>query len=444
MASYSAALAPLGFRPPPKLGKPTEEAIARYYRATRDYTEPQIPQEKELAEYVTLPASIPASSAAANWPAYCSQTLELTNKRANALFGEWAYRNKALEVEAERFKAESYALEVDVRKLEKRAKTYQSDYVDLEGIWPAEVLRVLYQAVEVNALGEPLAADSPLTVRRYFRTPTGRIVATRFNSWNDLASGQSGQGALNLIMALSGYDLDEASVFLLGAYSGEEVTKCLAARLAVTTDEAALAALETPFELPLTSEATWPKAREFLVSEYGLPTDLLEAAHQDRRILSSSLGAIIFNGDEDSGLSFMFPKANGGKLPYIESALATNWPWTLKGPEEPVYLTDHPLEALSLKALFPLNPVMAIGQFIPLSNVVESLNGQSSVIAARKGRRGRALIRRLAPLKLAALKPIQPINSETWNEVYRLSQSSANPVRTLFKKCRSYLLSSRP
>jgi hypothetical protein len=140
------------------------------------------------------------------------------------------------------------------------------------------------------------------------------------------------------------------------------------------------------------------------MEEFKFPAKVLDEAHETGRLLTNHIGLMIFPCDNDAGMFYMFPQTAIGKLPEVGHPWGDCPPFVLKGSGGAVYLTDHPLEALALKSLYPESSIIAVGENSTAESVRPYVTGQEAKVAVRPKRRGHRLARQLKELDLPIFK----------------------------------------
>jgi hypothetical protein len=143
----------------------------------------------------------------------------------------------------------------------------------------------------------------------------------------------------------------------------------------------------------------------------------VDAAHADGDVFTNALGLLVFRRQGDAGMFVMFPQLFLDDLPHVIRPLPESPPFVLKGAGKAI-LTDHPIEALALKALYPQNVVMAIGELSPPEAVLSRLKCLDAEVAGWPMKSGHRLARQFAPLKLPK-KNIKGANS--WADYWRMN-----------------------
>jgi hypothetical protein len=436
LGAYGQALRHLGLAVPNYRNKPSAKQIESYYQVTEDLegAEGSIMAEN-LEELVKIPENPPRSSSKEDWDDYLGQTRELTMTNAQGLLTRWGFLDRALQVRLARDKNEVLEVEAKLVSSRQGLRARQGLAEPVMGVWPSEALSVIYKAKLVaNLSGSSVNPDLGPPLRGVYQARNGTRIEVNNFHWRILGPSEAreasfgqpaqagqveprleGRGTVSLLQGLSTLAESEAVRALLTCFPYKLVKRSLAYHEAVKTENELASALSQPFELPEISEVAWPKARGYLFKEARLPENLVDSAHEERRIICNHLGLIIFNCVADSGMFLMFPRKikEPGQLPFVEDPLPESQPWLLRGEGEPLYVTDHPLEALSLKSLYPDSPVLALGARTPADSLSPYLGERKAVVAVRPGYQGRQLARRLKEFNLEIRKVPQ---GRTWLE----------------------------
>ena len=220
-------------------------------------------------------------------------------------------------------------------------------------------------------------------------------------------------------MYLSGYSQDhyqQAVRDLAEVFGDKDIASTLAGHLVETAPREAKIIAHQKFDMPQPCERTWPGVFGYLTMKLKLPTTFIEAAHNQGLIFSDSRGNCVFVRDNESGLF----KIGTGNKPFRQSLGKGGEPFVMPGTDSKAYVTESPLEALSLKLMHPDSTVLATGDFMTTEKLKPYLEEKELVLAMGQGKIGKEMTRYLKEYFPKA-KRIQPGQSASWNE-YRLLQ----------------------
>jgi hypothetical protein len=258
------------------------------------------------------------------------------------------------------------ALKTENSRLLAERQALKAEADRLRGTDLAEVLQRLYGAQE--------AADS----RPGYRTRKFEIegcpstIAITGELWMDNATGKGGKGAINLVMHLEGYGQDgyqKAVRLLADQFGAEQAGKDIGRRSALESGTAIQTIQQQqPIPLPTPQPATWPRARAYLVNKRRIPAELVDQLHEQGLIYSDERANLVFKQDDDTGCfkRGSYDPENGP--PFKQTLGRGGKPFVLAG-QRALYVTEGPIDALALKALYPESTVIATGGNCPLERL---------------------------------------------------------------------------
>jgi hypothetical protein len=418
LKKYGRAMAHLGLiAPKPPIRPPVD--VGRYYKANNSPESPKPIEERELKKFVRLPDWTPERGSSESYKKYESEAIALTLENAVDLLKEYDFHFMATSAELERRKHVKYLYRKNATLFSEKVKKLYPLVEPFLGVTAASALVFFLKAT--------LVSDDPKDQDYYvppdkglYRLKDGRLIEVDCFDWREPATGLSGTGAINLIESLSEYDERGAIVGLLGYFTVKETMASLAYHEAFAPKDRTTEILGAPFELPKTMESTWPPVRAYLMDEFKLPAKVLDEAHETGRLLTNHIGLMIFPCDRDAGMFYMFRQKMLDKLPEVGSPWGDCPPFVLKGSGGPIYLTDHPLEALALKSLYPESSIIAVGDKSTAESVRPYVTGQKAILAVRPKPHGHRLARQLKELNLPIYKvPSGQSFTEYWRNEAR-------------------------
>ncbi|MDR1607373.1 MAG: hypothetical protein LBT38_03085 [Deltaproteobacteria bacterium] len=411
--------------------KPTAKQIASYYQVTCSRKDWLPATRLELESWIKTPELSLKDYSDAGVKRYLNEARALTFEKAEVNWAEKKFAFRALEIERERVKVELIYSKNKLISFEKKSNKYLEWGQPNTGIEPAVVLSVIYKAKLVKDYSGQMTEDKPspyYSSQGVYLLKDGTQISVDDYEWQDLDRNIKGVGVFSLIKFLSNYDEQQTFIYLLGHFSVEETQSTLGQHYSLEAPAKVAEMLKTPFELPETTEATWPTIRTYFLKEFKFPEKLVDEIHASRKLLTTERNMIVFNCDEESGAVFMFRQKFNGQPPTVLPSLPDSRPWSLTGPGSPLYLTDNPVEAMSLKALYPDNPVIVFGERAQLALLKPYLTDQKAVIASRSKKS--ALSRRLKELELSKLKPPMSLSwTEFWLKTLKPNHASSNGLK---------------
>jgi hypothetical protein len=277
-----------------------------------------------------------------------------------------ARRHQAQAAQAEALAQEIAALKTENSRLLAERQALKAEANRLRGTDLAQVLQRMYGAHE--------AADS----RHGYRTRKFEIeghpsnIAVTGELWTDNTTGQGGKGAINLVMHLEGYGQDgyqKAVRLLADQFGAEQAGRDIGRRSALESGTAIQTIQQQqPIPLPTPQPATWLRARAYLVNKRRIPAELVEQLHEQGLIYADERANLVFKRDDDTGCfkRGSYDPENGP--PFKQTLGRGGKPFVLAG-QRALYVTEGPIDALALKALYPESTVIATGGNCPLERL---------------------------------------------------------------------------
>jgi hypothetical protein len=429
LRQYGQAVESLGLNLKPKKSNPTSDEIAKYYRTTQDATACRALTTDELKQFVCCPKDLPTDNSLASLNRYALDSILMSFEKARPYLEDLDFQRRALTIERERIKNQVYDHKKYVITQAKATAGRNSQTTSFLGPPPGQVLSLIFKAkIEPDPASPKNALVPPF--KTYRLLDGSQIFVNGEDFWelaepdSESSSGpkkpKSGSGALSLIMALTGLDLEMAQAHLEKFFSLGQTLAAVRYHLALTAKDYLKADKNVAFEPIPTTEETWPKVKRYLEIVFSLPASVLNKAHATETLLSTQKSLIVFRRASKLGDFFIWPQPLTENPPEFIDLTPLSDPLIFEGPSSPIFLTDHPLEGLALKAFFPQCPVMVVSPELPAAKVSSILAGRPALIATRVGRQGRLLGRSLKNLNLQELKA--PLG-DFWLAFWRQSQT---------------------
>lgn len=227
------------------------------------------------------------------------------------------------------------------------------------------------------------AQDSkPNYSSRKFKLPNRESdIAVTDNLWIDNLTGKGGRGPINLVMHLEGFNQTQfpQAKAIVDALSGHIATHTQYTTRPMGSTPANLPADKTPIiEKVEPSLAKWPQVRSYLVEKRKIPEQLVDLAYASGKVFADTRGNVVFAREDDSGYfkrssvsNFKQTIGQGGK------------PFYIKGSDGKLFVTEAPIDALTIKALNPSSAVIATGgNATPLENIRSHVDKAKTVYLA--------------------------------------------------------------
>lgn len=295
-----------------------------------------------------------------------------------------AEENKALRDDLDKIRGISKALKLENSLLKNNLRD-QSEKLRQTNL--ADVLMHMYGATEA-------AGSRPVYASRKFELPgRGSSIAITSDKWIDNLSGEGGRGAINLVMYLENFGQErfKDAVRLLGEIFGTgrlavDVVSHAAAGAAPLVDEL----MQKPPPLPEPQENTWSRAKRYLIDVRKIPDQLVYWAHKRGIIYSDERANLVFVRDDKNGCfkrgSYdpTTKNADGTRKAAFKQTLGKDGkPFLLHGTDGDLYITEGPIDALSLKSMFPDSTVMATGGNFRIEALTPYLDKANCILLAQ-------------------------------------------------------------
>lgn len=408
---YAKAVAHLGIQRGLEGSRAKHKEVSTFYALTQSGSAPELPEPGKV-ELPEMPGKL-AHISDARLHDYALATADNAAKAqrelAEPVVQTLARENAMLKKQSEDLRRANSALsqERDLLQIE-------ADKV--RGIDPCEVLTRMYG-------GQECPDSKPHYKSRKFELPDGAKIGVTGSLWVDNSTGRGGKGAINLTMYLSGYgqkDFKRAVRDLAEALGERETAMCLAADMARQAPRRAFKITEEvvrePFRMPEAVERTWQRARHYLCEVRKIPARIVDWAHEKGLVFSDGRANCVFALDKESGVF----KRGTGDRPFKQTLGQGGLPFVLPGADDKVFVTEAPIDALSLKALVPESTILATGGNMPPERLKLYLEGKSVLLAQDNDAAGDDQARRIAR-EVPTAKRFLPKEGKDWNEFLRLN-----------------------
>ena len=421
---YAKAVEPLGLERGLQGSRAKHQEVAKFYAVTQGKEHPPVSRAKSVDipqlpgkmerlsdETLTRFAQKVAASAITAQQAESLPTLQ-------ALTGE----NALLKRQHDELRRSNAALCRERDSLKKEAD-------QLRGLDLPEVLTELYGARETQ--------DSKPTYKtRKFELADGGKLAVTGDLWIDNLTGKGGKGAINMVMHLSGYGQsgykqairELAEVFGPGG-AQKAVTRHISDSLPHQAKVITEQAIKEPLQLPPPCPETWHRVRGYLTGERKLPERLVDAAHARGLVYSDRRGNCVFPCDKESGA---FIRGTGTQ-PFKRTMGQGHLPYSLRGTDNKVIVTESAIDALTLKTMHPTSVIIATGGNMPLERLKPYLAGKEIYLAHDKDKGGEIQAARIREQYPDAQR-LTPPQGKDWNAYLQIKmrpQPEREPVRRL-------------
>jgi len=374
---YAQAVAHLGLTRGRPGSKAQHQDVAQYYTATQNLNHtptPALPAKAEIE--VPEPPGAMARLKDKNLTDYARETatkaVEEQAAKLAPLLKTLTERNDLLMAEVNRLREMEERLKADNALISRENAAFKAEAKKLRDLPLDMVLTKMFGATETR--------DSLPHARR-LEMPGGGIIICKGNEWLELPHGKQGKGAINLVMHLSGYGQEhyqQAVRDMAKVFSDQEITASLAHHLAGTVNQTFSTMMRGHFQMPPSSDIHWPEVRDFLLDQLQLPAPLIDKAHENGLIYSDRRKNCVFSSDQDSGALIV----NFRCKPFARSLGDDSALYVLPGSDKALYITDSPVEALSLKAMHPESTVIAIGSELDRDKLKPHLEGRARIFLA--------------------------------------------------------------
>jgi hypothetical protein len=284
---------------------------------------------------------------------------------ANRKAHELAEKNQAQAADAKlkekqvrQLKAENSKLGA---KLEQSREDLKSLTAELRGLELVDVLQRVYGATED-------AASKPTHKTRKFRLPRrSGTVAVTGELWADNATGDGGKGPINLVMQIEGWGQDrfkDAVRLLAEHFKPGDVAAAVGRRVAAQAVAQVEAAKAGPLpEVDLTHvQATWPRVRRYLTEVRRIPAALVDQVQAAGLLRSDARANAVFLREAGGGCFKRGSYDPTDRPAFKQTQGLGRTPMVLAGaPGADVWICEAPIDALSIRSIWPKATVIATG-----------------------------------------------------------------------------------
>ncbi|MDR2460612.1 MAG: hypothetical protein LBE38_07505 [Deltaproteobacteria bacterium] len=269
--------------------------------------------------------------------------------------------------------------EKNLARLESHCEKFKKEADNIRDLDLTELLTKLYFASETGKNGEG---------ERELLLPDGRIITVSQDSWKDTQNNSEGQGAINLVKYLSGYDGSEISKILF-ELSLHFDTFCIARaysrHLSFSVDEEYQKILKEPFDSPLVVEKNWVETKNLVSMATYIPSDFLQALFEIGKIsCDNKKRLILLSGKQrDSVFVAEFSGAKNDYTIYEPNQDAS--PFFIRRNVKKVVILNDPIESLQYLSYDLENTVIVVGKNTKLEKILPFLGGKSVEINCHKG-----------------------------------------------------------
>ena len=403
---YAEAMSILGLTRGREGSQAKHQEVAEYYAVTQN-VEHTPPPKLPAVDNITLPEppGAMARMKTDNLIEYGRDCADQVLAAVSPITDAIIKRSDKLAAENLRLNSENESLKEANAKLNRQKAAFKAEADRMRELPLNQVLAEMFGAVET-------ADSKPHHKRRTFMLPDGAAATFSGQQWE--LGKSKGRGAINLVMALSGYDQNmyrQAVRDMAEVFGERETLPALAVHLAESAPRELPGIIKEPIQTPKPFEYSWPKVREFLIERMKLPSVLVDQMHDDGLIFSDRRYNCVFRRDGDSGLF----KIGTGDRPFSQSLGKDGNPFVIPGSDNKVYITDSPLEAISLKLMRPDSAVLATGGFMQADKLKPYLDQKETILALGQTEIGKEMALYLSE-HLPKAKQIQPNQGRSWNE----------------------------
>jgi hypothetical protein len=407
---YAKAVAPLGIQRGLEGSRAKHQEVAKFYALTQGGSAPEVP----ALSGVDLP-EMPGKLVRISDSKLQDYAIATAETAAKAQRGMAAPVVQALARENAMLKKQSEDLRRANSALTQERDTLRFEADKVRGVDPCEVLKRMFG-------GQECPDSKPNYKSRKFELPDGAKIGVTGALWVDNSTGKGGKGAINLVMHVSGYgqaDYKQAVRDLAEVFGMGDTAKSLAADYVRYAPQRAAKMTETairePFRMPEAVERTWERARHYLCEVRKIPARIVDWAHEKGLVYSDNRGNCVFARDKGSGVF----KRGTGEQPFKQTLGQGGLPFVLPGTDSKVYVTEAPIDALSLKLVAPECSILATGGNMPVERLKPYLDGKEVLLAQDKDAAGDEQAKRIRRLYPEARR-VLPEQGKDWNEHVRL------------------------
>jgi len=409
---YAKAVAPLGIQRGLEGSRAKHQEVSKFYALTQGGNAPELPELTgvDLPEMPGILVRISDSKLQDYAIATAETAAKAQREMVAPVVQALARENAMLKKQSEDLRRANSALTQERDKLRCEADK-------VRGIDPCEVLKRLYG-------GQETPDSKPNYKSRKFELPDGATIGVTGSLWVENSIGKGGKGAINLVMYLSGYKQEDFKLAvrdLVQSFGEEDTTSDLAVQLArlapLQAAHLAKTAIQEPFRMPEAVAKTWEHVRHYLCEVRKLPAKIVDWAHEKGLVYSDHRGNCVFARDEGSGVF----KRGSGSIPFKQTLGQGGLPFVLPGTNEKAYVTEGPIDALTLKIVSPESTILATGGNMPVERLRPYLEGKEVILAHDRDDAGHDQAMRILKIYPEAKRAVTP-HGKDWNEGWQIHQ----------------------
>ena len=235
---------------------------------------------------------------------------------------------------------------------EGRLESFKADALRVRYLDLAEVLTSMYGATE--------DVDSkPSYVSRKFTLADGRKVGITGDLWVEQGN-KGGKQAINLVMHLENYvqaDFSKAVRLLTDSFGSSKVVPEITRHSIAKIERGVEEINEGPVPAPESDPERWPRVQRWLTEKRGIPLKLAERAYQRGLAYADRIGNAVFVRQ----LGGAFLRGTGDKR-FTRTIGRECGAYVVPGKTDAeCWICESPIDALSIKAVYPDAHVIATG-----------------------------------------------------------------------------------
>lgn len=311
-----------------------------------------------------------------------------------------------------------------IKDQESQIKALKTEADRLRGLPIGDVLMRLY--------GAELTHDSKEhhTTKKY-KLSDGQEVAvspakTGGEVWIVQGQSKGSKGAINLVMELDGTDYKNALKILGDAFGTTAVIREHRRELVAQAQKQVKEVLAEPRTAPPRDERRWPRVKEWLTDVRSIPAKLVDWLHAQKSIYA------------DARNNAVFPRAKGGAFvrgttpaPFHRAIGGKDCgPYIIQGNDAQVVLCEAPVDAISLKALYPNAKVIALGgNLLSPQEVKQHIRPNAAVLLGFDNDKQGEVFKSQAKALWPHAETLQiPSGIKDWNEALQAKKIAPNPI----------------
>ena len=244
--------------------------------------------------------------------------------------------HKAAEAKATHYKRENERLKAESKRLRE--------------LDPGDVLVEVYGATEAKD------SKAGYKTRKFDIAGLPASIAVTDDLWCDNSSGKGGRGCIDLVQHLSSVDFKAAITILRDSFGADRTRQAAVAIAAKCAESAVDSVPDVTPPMPQRVESRWEPVREWLTQVRKLPGKLVDLMYDKGSIFANQFAGCVFRRDREGyairGIGKSTFKQTAGK------ALACGG-FSVPGQGD-VWIVEGPIDALSVKAIYPDAHVLAL------------------------------------------------------------------------------------